>query len=152
MHESLNMNARKSGERTKVWTWTHENSCVHVQTKKLTFYAYERTLANARKSGHRQLPSGTVWTYLLPSGTSAWDAFNSFWLEKVDRVSILIKLSVFHDLFVNFWRVTSGSYFLSCCIPGGPLPTMTSYWSIFSTLTCGPLWKWQLKFSGHFAL
>ena len=53
--ESLDMNARKSGERTKVWTWKHES------------------LANARKSGHRKLPSGTVWTYLLPSGTSAWD-------------------------------------------------------------------------------
>ena len=41
-HESLNMNARKSGERTKVvsLTWTHKNSCVHVQTKTLTFYAW----------------------------------------------------------------------------------------------------------------
>ena len=52
------MNARKSGERTKVWTWTHEFLCVYDQTlvresdhegtkirvfisriKKLTFYA-----------------------------------------------------------------------------------------------------------------
>ena len=57
-HESLDINARKSGERTKVWTWAHES------------------LVNARKSGHRQLPSGMVWTYLLPSGTSAWEAYS----------------------------------------------------------------------------
>ena len=43
-HESLDMNARIfvrswSDSRMRVWSWRHKNSCVHLQTKKLTFYA-----------------------------------------------------------------------------------------------------------------
>ena len=43
-HESLDMNARIfvrswSDESPRIWSWKHKNSCIHVQTKKLTFYA-----------------------------------------------------------------------------------------------------------------
>ena len=77
-HESLDMNARKSGERTKVWTWTHESlvnarKSGHERTK--VWRTHESLdIGNFRlgRSGHRYFPSGTVWTYLLPSGTSTW--------------------------------------------------------------------------------
>ena len=57
-HESMGMNARRSElKRTKVWTWTQESPDI-----KFFFLG---------RSWHSHFPSGTVWTYLLPSGTSA---------------------------------------------------------------------------------
>ena len=64
-HESLDMNARK------VW-WTHENLDMNARKVWWTHESLDmnaRKILNARKSGHRHFPSGTVWTYRL----SVWD-------------------------------------------------------------------------------
>ena len=78
-HESLDMNARKSEhERTKVWR-THESL----------------DIGNFRlgRSGHSYFPSGTVWTYLLPSGTSAWELISTN--EEHSKASIFFGMSQF---------------------------------------------------------
>ena len=76
-------------ERTKVWR-THES--LDIENFRLG------------RSGDRYFPSGTVWTYLLPSGISAWVELHCLPRQSFEILFWFLRTKVCEAIAVNFWH------------------------------------------------